>query len=115
MSSAACDDIGMDINLIESSGIVDQGQHKILRSTEVISGQKVRIVVDLDSSYPRMQSSAHADVWSPSDLRWNRVVNLISGEWTADTYARPGGKQAVTDDILAAADNLRGQVESILT
>lgn len=104
----------MTNNVIESSGIIDQGQHKVYRVTEQIGTAKVRIVVDLDTSYPRLQSRAHASVWSPTDLRWNQAAYLASGEWTNTTYAHPGGSKAEDDDILAAADNLRGQVEALL-
>lgn len=99
---------------LECSGIVDEGQHKRYRSIEAIGDVKVRVVIDLDTSYPRMQSSAHAEMWSPTDLRWNRAAFLTPGEWTDTTYARPGGSGAEDDDILSAHDALMSQIMTIL-
>lgn len=104
--------------LLESSGINKNGQAKELRATYAESGDAreaiVRYFVHLDCSYPRMQSRAYAEAWSPEGLCWNQIAFLTSPEWTDDNYARPGGHEDEDTAINDAVDNLRSQVIPLL-
>lgn len=44
------------------------------RVLQLQTGHKVRLIVRSDSY--SFQSYAHADVWSPATLSWNRIVNI---------------------------------------
>lgn len=103
---------------LESTGIIEQGQHKHYRAVHAETGDAqnaiVRYVVDLDTSYPRMQSKAYAEAWVPATLDWNRIAWLYNGEWTEPTYACPGGSTKEDDSIMEAIDMLRGQVLPLL-
>lgn len=103
---------------VESSGLRRNGQALDFRATYAETGDArsavVRYTVHLDTSYPRMQSRAYAEVWAPEALTWHPVASLLSAEWTDTDYARPGGKADEEESVTDALDTLRGLVIPLL-
>ncbi len=81
-------------------------------ATTLPSGVKVRYLISHDCSYAK-QSRAIAEVWSPTDLRWNQVATLGHHEW-AGMFSPVNNPEAPYQDMDHAEELLDGHILFLL-
>lgn len=88
-----------------------KGSDATLKRGYEVDGVKVRHSIRLNSY--DFQSTAVAQVWSPTDLRWNEIASLPHTAWATDTSVY--GPESACFEALGEADaELEARVRATL-